>query len=132
MGNITPQQFREMEIRLHGKNRAEASIDPVENESQLHYDIIDYCDSKNWQYLHGAMSRRTHRTKGEPDFAILRDGGITLYVECKTKTGKLTPEQLAFAAMARRNGHTVYLVRSMEDFKMITRDGADPNLYAIT
>jgi hypothetical protein len=40
-------------------------------------------------------------------------------VECKTKTGKLTVEQQGFIAHAARNGHTVHVIRSMEEFDML-------------
>lgn len=120
--SITPEQFHQMQIRLHGKVPQPAPIGlepPVEDEGKLHNEIIEYCEANAWGYLHGAMSRRTHRTEGEPDFTILAPEGRTVMVECKSKTGKPTKEQLAFAALAQRNGHTVYLVRNMEQFKIV-------------
>ncbi len=85
-------------------------------ESDLHNQIIDYCKSKGWQYLHGSMAERTHRTLGEPDFIILAHGSQLRMVECKSKTGKLSLDQQGFIAHAARNGHVVHVVRSMEDF----------------
>lgn len=88
----------------------------IGREIDLHNHIIAYCRSVGWQYLHGSMAAETHRTLGEPDFIILADGGRVLFVECKTTVGKLSPAQRDFAAHAARNGHTVHIVRSMEEF----------------
>lgn len=129
---ITEQQLKEMEIRLMGKTPTTTPkpSDPVTDESILHNQIVDYCQSHGWAYLHGAMSTRTHRSEGEPDFSLLASGGRHFLIECKRKTGKLTPAQLAFAAHARRNGHTVYLVRSLDEFLYVVT-GMSAHLYAI-
>jgi hypothetical protein len=116
---ITAQQFREMEIRMHGTNRKPMPVDAVKDESDLHNQIIDYCKEKGWQYLHGSMAARTHRTLGEPDFIILARGSQLRMVECKSKTGKLSLDQRGFIAHANKNGHVVYVVRSMEEFKSL-------------
>lgn len=116
----TERQLREFEIRTKGvvdKNGLlETDSDPVTYESALHNEIIDYCKSKGWQYLHGSMAARTHRTLGEPDFIILAHGSQLRMVECKSKTGKLSTDQQAFIAHARKNGHVVFVVRTMEQF----------------
>jgi len=91
----------------------------VAEESDLHNDIISYCKSKGWIYLHGSMAAATHRTLGEPDFEILADHGRVFFVECKSKDGKLSTDQLGFAMHAQKLGHEVHLVRSMEDFRKV-------------
>lgn len=119
---ITPEQYEQMQVRLTGKGPTKPMVTlepPVEDENKLHNEIIEFCDANAWPYLHGAMSMRTHRTEGEPDFTILAPEGRSIMVECKTKTGKLTPTQRQFAAFARRNGHPVYLVRNMEQFRIV-------------
>jgi hypothetical protein len=63
------------------------------------------------------MAHRTKRTEGEPDFIILAEGGRVLLVECKTATGKLSPEQQAVAAWAAKLGHSIKIVRSMDEFR---------------
>ena len=85
-------------------------------ESDLHDSILAECRSRGWIAFHGSMAHRTHRTIGEPDFVILMQDGKSLLVECKSKTGKLTTEQAALAAMAEKLGHTVWTVRSMDGF----------------
>lgn len=117
MATMTSQQLRDYEARMYGRmQRALPASPPVIDESDLHNQIIDYCNSKGWGYLHGSMAARTHRTLGEPDFVILANGSQLRIVECKSKTGKLSKDQQAFAAQARRNGHVVYVVHNMEEF----------------
>lgn len=119
----TEQQIRDYNHRMNGKrfttDRPKEFVTSneghAEDESDLHNAIIDYCRERGWQYLHGSMAARTHRTLGEPDFIILAHGSQLRMVECKSKTGKLSPDQQAFIAHARRNGHVVHVVRSMEE-----------------
>jgi hypothetical protein len=119
MATMTSQQLRYYEARMHGKCRSPVCgvpIEPIEDESDLHNAIIDYCRERGWQYLHGSMAERTHRTLGEPDFIILAHGSQLRMVECKSKTGKLSLDQQGFIAHAKKNGHVVYMVRSMDEF----------------
>jgi hypothetical protein len=44
-----------------------------------------------------------------------------LLVECKTRLGKLSPEQLATQAWAAKLGHTVHVVRSMGEFLEVVK-----------
>ena len=92
------------------------SPDAVERESDLHEAIFDECRRRCWIALHGSMAERTCRTLGEPDFVILADGGRVLFVECKSRTGKLSPAQFALRHHADMLGHTVHVVRSLEEF----------------
>lgn len=85
-------------------------------EAKLHRQIWDECTRHGWLVFHGAMSKRTHRTKGEPDFIICADKGRTIYVECKTKTGKLSPDQAAVGFHLESLGHEFHVVRSLSQF----------------
>ena len=89
---------------------------PPKMERDLHSEIFDECRRRGWIAFHGSMAERTHRTAGEPDFICLCDGGKLLMVECKTARGKLSKEQQAMIAHARKLGHTIHVVRSMEEF----------------
>ena len=88
----------------------------VAREAVLHEEIFDECRRRGWIALHGSMAERTCRTLGEPDFVILADGGRVLFVECKSRTGKLSPAQAVLKFHAEKLGHTVHVVRSMEEF----------------
>lgn len=88
----------------------------VEVESELHSTLYDECRRRGWIALHGSMAERTHRTLGEFDFVILADGGRVFLVECKSRTGKLTPAQAAMHHHAARLGHKPVVVRSLAEF----------------
>jgi len=88
----------------------------VVREASLHEEIFDECRHRGWIALHGSMAERTCRTLGEPDFVILADGGRVLFVECKSRRGKLSPAQAALKHHAEKLGHTVQVVRSLEEF----------------
>ena len=88
----------------------------VGREAELHEAIFEECRRRCWIALHGSMAERTCRTLGEPDFVILADGGRVLFVECKSRTGKLSPAQAALKHHAESLDHTIHVVRSMESF----------------
>jgi hypothetical protein len=105
--------------RLEGKVKAvRAQLPPAKptSEADLHEQIFAECRRRGWIPLHGAMSERTHRTIGEPDFIIIADRGQVLFVECKSSYGKLRPEQQALHIWMRKLGHTVHVVRSLAEF----------------
>ena len=93
------------------------SPDAVGREAELHEAIFDECRRRCWIALHGSMAERTCRTLGEPDFVILAGEGRVLLVECKSRTGKLSPAQFALKHHAERLGHTVHVVRSLVEFE---------------
>lgn len=57
---------------------------------------------------------------------LRRSFAFTLYVECKSRTGKLRPTQAAMEHHLAILGHVMWVVRSMEDFeKAIAEELAD-------
>jgi len=73
----------------------------------LHQQILDYARSRVWIALHGSMAHRTHRTVGEPDFVILADRGRVVLIEVKRPGAKVSCDQAALHAWAKRLGQTV-------------------------
>ena len=118
LGRIIPNDtLRRLNPHLFGTRSPErGERNGVVREASLHEEIFDECRRRGWIALHGSMAERTCRTLGEPDFVILADGGRVLFVECKTKTGKLSPTQAALKFHAEKLGHTVHVVRSLEEF----------------
>lgn len=86
------------------------------HESDLHDKIAAECRRRGWAYVHSRMDAPTTTTRGVPDFIIAARDGRTLWIECKSATGKQTPAQLGFALQCERNGHKVHLVRSFDEF----------------
>jgi hypothetical protein len=93
----------------------------VSREALLHEEIFDECRRRGWIALHGSMAERTCRTLGEPDFVILADGGRVLFVECKSRIGKLSPAQAALKHHAEKLGHTIHVVRSFAEFLEVAK-----------
>lgn len=130
---ITPEQFEDMRRRTerargiipdapeNAELTAKSLLDAVTDEERLHNDIIKFCRDSGWIYFHGSMAHKTLRTVGEPDFTILANNARVFFIECKTKTGKLSPEQLALKLWAEKLGHTIHTVRSMSEFKEIVK-----------
>ncbi len=114
LARLNPHLFGMKNVECRMQNSA------VSREAELHEQIFDACRQRGWIALHGSMAERSHRTLGEPDFTILADGGRVLFVECKTRTGKLSPAQAALKFHAEKLGHTIHVVRSLEDFISIT------------
>lgn len=99
----------------------------VTHEADLHNDILAECRRRGWIPFHGSMAHSTFRTPGEPDFVILADGGRLLLVECKTKTGKLSADQQAIAAWARKLGFQIHIVRSFAAFLTLANHENTPS-----
>jgi hypothetical protein len=97
---------------LEEVTQADVALD----EYELHNQILLYCERRGWIALHGSMAHRSYRTLGEFDFVILANHGRTFFIECKTKTGKLTEEQQGLQHWARRLGHAPHVIRSYQQF----------------
>ena len=114
---IPNDTLRRLNPHLFGaRNTERGTRNGVVREASLHEEIFDDCRRRGWIALHGSMAERTCRTLGEPDFVILADGGRVLLVECKSRSGKLSPAQAALKHHAAKLGHTVHVVRSVEEF----------------
>ena len=115
LARLNPHLF--CPVAQSGKQKPESGN--FRKEAELHEEIFDECRTRGWIALHGSMAERTCRTLGEPDFTILADGGRVLFVECKTRTGKLSPAQAALKFHAEKLGHTIHVVRSLEEFQKL-------------
>lgn len=111
---FTTQWYEAREAKRSAK-LTPTSPDAVDDETALHNSIIKELRSRRWLYFHGKMSARTRRTLGEPDFTILAPQRV-IFVECKSKSGKRSPDQQTVAYCARLLGHEIHLVSSMREF----------------
>lgn len=116
--NFTWEWLRAQEAKRKPKGETTPVMPPDATlvEQELHNQIIGHCKSNAWIYFHGSMAHSTFRTVGEPDFVILGRDGKFLMIECKTKTGKLSPEQIAMGAWAESLGHKIHVVRSFSQY----------------
>ena len=125
MATFSEEQYRAFLARQHDeelRNQANAVPEQAEErEADLHDKILDDCKARGWLALHGSMAHRTRRTIGEPDFILLLPGGVTMLLEVKSATGKMTTEQLAFKMMAEKLGHFVRVVRSFSEYQRMLK-----------
>jgi hypothetical protein len=112
----TPEQLRNHLAREEGRRPMIKAPDAVECEADLHNQIQEDCDRRGWAALHGSMVHRTFRTKGEWDFVILADRGRVFFIEAKDKDGKVSKDQMAMHAWARKLGHHTAVVRSLAEY----------------
>jgi hypothetical protein len=121
MPRMTPFELEQYQRRTSAKASAiQVANDAVDDESALHADILRECKARGWLCLHGSMAHRTRRTPGEPDFVILADNGRVYLLEAKTRTGKLSVEQLGVMAWAKKLKHEMHVVRSFSEFLKLT------------
>lgn len=77
----------------------------------------------HWRQNTGAMAigegkaRRFVRfgPKGMPDICGFLTDGRALYIECKTRTGRVSPEQQEFHDRAKKHGAVAIIARSVAD-----------------
>ena len=128
---FSQQQVLDHELKLKvaaGKKRPAAVSSGDEREvgrGGLHEKIMRHCDAQwpKWKYIHARTDQRSTVGIGVHDFTIYLPGGRVLNAECKTRDGKPTPEQLAWALQLEMLGHKVHVVRSMDEFLAITSEG---------
>jgi VRR-NUC domain-containing protein len=75
------------------------------------------------EYLYASPNKRVRDLPpGWPDFSVPGPCGKTLYIEFKTESGTLSPDQKRVIAALRQNGHRVYVAWSYEEAVEITRE----------
>lgn len=121
--SISQADFDRMQARVRHASRRHVltdsvPLDGVKLEIPLHKEIMDFCKRQwpNWKYIHARTDERSTIQEGAPDFVLFLPRGGMLCIECKTRTGKLTAEQQAWQAQMQMLGHTIHVVRSMEQF----------------
>ena len=87
-----------------------------DREAQLHYQIQEYCLARGWLPIHSRMDKPTTQALGVSDFVIVTPKTV-FFVECKRPGAKLTPPQLAFAALVRKLGWPWRVVYNYQDFR---------------
>ena len=120
---VLKMEARGLLTRDAGKRGAgRPSVDEAPmSERRLHELIEAHCRAQGWLAIHSRMDWETTLAKGVPDFVIYADRGRVITIECKSRIGKLRPEQAAWHRMAELNGHKVHVVRSFQEFLEVVR-----------
>lgn len=87
-----------------------------EAESVIHGFIGRELRRRGIRYLHSDMRRKSTLPIGHPDFTCFMPGGTTIFFEVKTSTGQLSQVQEEYIADLRRDGFTVHVPRSFDEF----------------
>ncbi len=86
-------------------------------EADLQEQIEAECRRRQWPFVRTRMDKATTFTMaGVPDFVIAADEGRTLWVECKSATGKQTPAQKGFEILLNLRKHEYHLINSFAAF----------------
>ena len=127
---ISPAQLIEMEMRLANNRRprhrtlpeqcealpeVKAVTKKIERENELRDDCEKHFRSKGWLWFTSSPIRKTTRRRGEPDFTVCADQGITFWIELKKPGEKRTVEQCQIAAWLLKLGHRCILADSIEE-----------------
>ena len=88
-------------------------------ELVLHGEIIKELLRRGWHHVYHNPSKPTGATAGTPDFIIYCPAARMLHVECKTKKGKLSKDQVKFRDDITVLHHDYHVVRSLARFKAI-------------
>ena len=114
---FTSEWLRSHEARIgRREGLPQPQGDAVDMESDLHTQIAAECRRRVWLAFHGAIGKRTRRTPGEPDFVIVAEFPRVLLIECKSKTGKPSDDQLSVRTWANKLGHQVHIISSFREF----------------
>jgi len=74
-------------------------------ENRMHEQYSGWLRRNGLLYLHASPNKRSTLPVGWPDFTVFGAGAKTLFVEFKTKRGKLSDDQKAVMADLTRFGH---------------------------
>jgi len=121
MPRMTADQVAAHQAKFAPKTDKPKPDGPTVPEKEIHRLILLECHRRGFIALHGSMAHRTFRNVGEPDICVLMSGGRVLWVEAKTRSGRISEEQEAFARRAALLGHTVHVVRSFEEFLQLLK-----------
>lgn len=124
MPRMTQSEYRAWLAKTADLRTAILGSTGCDNESKLQLEIRNWCAARNIPCGCARMDKPSTMPLGWPDMTIVLNGRV-LFVECKTRTGKRTKEQQIMAMLFERQGHTIHIVRSFEDFLQLTQNQKD-------
>lgn len=124
---FSPQDLITMQRRLARKSGpvggAPATgdgVDAGEEIEKLHRPAAAWLKARNIAFVWNRTDVPSTATEGAPDFVIACNP--PLFVEFKTKVGKLSEKQRDWHFLAERQGVTVHVLRSFESFEDLMKD----------
>lgn len=122
---LTEAQYLEIVTRMERNTARNQPIEgePPESESKLAEQIRAYCADQwpRWKIIQARRDKRSTIAVGAQDLTVFLPQGKVLCIELKSRTGKRTEAQLAWAAEMKMCGHVVHVVRTFEEFLMLVK-----------
>ena len=118
MVNWTEEQLMEVQARQQKKPH-DTNFPDLAPEYKLQSNIEKYLTDHGFYFFHD-RSRGVNRA-GQPDLVIALPGARTLWLELKSATGRLSPDQKLTRQMLLALGHEFYKVRSYRSFLEIVK-----------
>lgn len=113
---ISSEQFRQMQARVGASIGPVKASEAAEREADLQAEIEAECRRRGWMPFRQRMDRAATMPVGFPDFVIMANDGRVIWIEAKAGKRKPSLEQRAMHAVAARLGHTVHVIRTMQEF----------------
>lgn len=102
------------------------SIENIVKHSEVSEKMIEAYLASRVKALGGVCLKYSNPgMAGYPDRVCLLPGGVTLWVELKSREGRLSKIQRIRIACMRRIGHTVYVCKSKEDVDIMLDGGTE-------
>jgi Holliday junction resolvase len=92
-------------------------VSNMASEQQIQADIMEYLRYKGY-FVFKVHQQGKYCYKGISDLIAVKDG-VTIYVEVKTPTGTLRPEQIKCMEDVQSHGAKYIVARSMDDVKAV-------------
>ena len=113
--------YRQKRTTLNEVDKTDAS-ESEDSESRLQRRIIEYCESNGYYVFHD-YSRAVNKP-GHPDLIIAMPEGRIVWIELKSKTGRMTDDQTRVYLQLKAMRHEAYRnVRSFKQFIAIIQGG---------
>ena len=85
-------------------------------ERDVRKQIVDHLRDHGWFVFYHLAGMGSY--PGLPDLQAVKDGR-TIYIECKTMTGRQSPKQCDFQEQLERHGGIYILARCVDDLFMV-------------
>lgn len=92
------------------------AVEPGEENGKLRNAVIAECERRGWLVFSNRPDKRSTSTPGTPDLIIVTKMRGVLFVELKSRKGKLSDAQRLTQMRVEEKGYKVWIVRSLRAF----------------